>query len=279
MESEDSSTRLVIDFDGREPGGLDLEGLWMRNRLLERIFGEVEPMPRFGQRWRLRESVDAALGLPVEDDAGIRGTLHFLAKPPTTLQSDRLVACIAAYVAIEHDHLEHILDHGEVAGRPWIVRAATSTRLMREWLHESVSSWSQLLEQFIGPCRAVAKLHAHGLVHGELIPDAFVLDPQGRTRLRGTLDVAAQRMLGRRPDKSSPSGDQADLCMAIHGALLAVENSLDCEPPQWVIDALERGFTEHPREQWPSVEALADHLEHRLRMRSRLTLLRGGAAA
>lgn len=279
MESEDSSTRLVIDFDGREPGGLDLEGLWMRNRLLERIFGEVEPLPRFGQRWRLCEGVDPAAGLPVEDDAGTRGTLHFLAKPPTALQASRLVTTIEAYLAIEHDHLERVLDFGEAGGRPWIVRGEAPIRLMREWLHDSVSNWSQLVERFLGPCRAVAKLHAHGLVHGELIPDAFVIDAQGRACLRGTLDVAAQRLLGRRPDKASPSGDQADLCMAIHGALLAVENVLDCEPPQWLLDALERGFTEHPREQWPSVEALADHVEHRLRMRSRLTLLRGGAAA
>lgn len=279
MHSEDSSTRLVIAFDGREPGGLDLEGLWMRNRLLERIFGEVEPMPRFGDRWRLREGVDAARGLPVEDDQGIRGVLHFLVKPPTLLQSARLLGFIEDYVDIEHPHLERVIDFGEIDDRPWIVRTTTPTRLMREWLHESVETWSQLIEKFLGPCRALARLHQQGLVHGELIPDAFALDDEGRTILRGTLDAAAQRMTNRRPDKASVAADQADLCMAIHGALLAVETALACEPPAWLIEALERGFADHPRDQWPSVDALADHLEHRLRMRARLSVLQGGAAA
>ncbi|MFV8754748.1 hypothetical protein ACNOYE_29735 [Nannocystaceae bacterium ST9] len=278
---DELSTRLVIDFDGREPGGLDLEGLWMRNRLLERIFGEVEPMPRFGERWRLRDAAieGPQLGLPVEDERGARGVLHFLIKPPSPAFEERLCATMNQYLRVEHEHLEPLLDVGMLDGRPWLVRPLERTRMMREWLHDEVETWTELIDKFVGVCRAVAELHRAGIVHGELVPDAFVLDSRGRARVRGALEGNANRLASRRPERANLSTDQADLCMAIHGALLAVETALVSEAPAWLVELLERGFAERAGEQWPSVDAMVTHLEHRLRMRSRLVVLRGGAAA
>lgn len=253
----------------------------MRNRLLERIFGEVEPIPRFGDRWKLRHAtIDSPLlGLPVEDDHGTPALLHFLTKPPSPIHLARLLALISQYARVDHEHLEPLLDWGTLDGRPWIVQPVETTRRMRDWLHEDVESWARVIDKFIGVCRAVAELHRHGLVHGELVPDTFFIDAEGRARVAGTLEAAARRLASRRSEGASVGGDQADLCMAIHGALLAIETTLALEAPSWVVEVLERGFAEDARDQWPSVDDLVDHLEHRLRMRSRLVVLRGGAAA
>lgn len=282
MQDDDLSMRLVIDFEGREPS-IDLDGLCMRSRLLERIFGEVEPMPRFGDRWQLcepaGENQDLQRGLPVVGHGDVQGILRFLTMPPSAIHVARLLDMIEHYADIEHAHLEPVLDWGLLDGRPWIVQPVETTRWMRDWLYDDIGSWVVLIDKFIGVCRAVAELHRHGLVHGELAPDAFVIDSSGRARVRGTIETTARRLASRRPDKASIAADQADLCMAIHGALLAVETHSFLESPPWIIEVLERGFAEHARDQWPSLDDLVDHLEHRLRMRSRLVVLRGGAAA
>lgn len=279
---DDLSIWLALDHDVGEFGGLDLEGLKMRNRLLERLFGELATLPRIGDRWSscaAEADADAESGVHVEDGRGQRGVLHFLASQPSALHGAKLLGLMQEYVRIDHPHLERVLDCGVLEGRPWIVRPIEATRPMREWLHDEVETWVDLVARFIGVGRAIAELHQRGLVHGELVPDAFVIDAGGRARVRGTLDTLAQRLAKRRADKASIALDQSDLCMAIHGALLAVETVLLVETPNWVVEVLERGFAERACDQWPSVTALTNHLEHRLRMRSRLVVLRGGAAA
>lgn len=270
MQDDDLSVRLVIDKEGLEPTVLDLN---------------VDSTRRFGDRWQRSEVVSATisedplLGLPVVDEHEVRGVLRFLTKPPSEIHATRLLGTIEQYAGIEHRHLEPLLDWGMLHGRPWIVQPVESIRWMRDWLHDDIESWVMLIDKFVGVCRAVAELHRHGLVHGELAPDAFIIDSHARARVRGTIESTARRLASRRPDKSSIAADQADLCMAIHGALLAVETNSFIESPRWVIDVLERGFAEQVHHQWPSLDDLADHLEHRLRMRSQLVVLRGGAAA
>jgi tRNA A-37 threonylcarbamoyl transferase component Bud32 len=265
---DELSMRLVTDLDALD-------------RPVERTIAEIQATSRFGDRWRAIEPLpaDLRLGLPVVDDRGVRGTLRVLNRPPSPIHTARLLATMEQYSRIDHSHLEPILDWGSVHGRPWIVQDDEPVRWMRDWLHEDIESWVMLIDKFIGPCRAVAELHRHGLVHGDLVPDAFVIDSSGRARVRGTIETNARRLASRRPDKASIAADQADLCMAMHGALLAVETNSLIEAPSWVIDVLERGFAEHVQDQWPSLDDMVDHLEHRLRMRSRLVVLRGGAAA
>jgi tRNA A-37 threonylcarbamoyl transferase component Bud32 len=260
MHDDELSVRLVIDS---EP--------------------VVEPTWRLGDRWQLSDRVtrdsEPLQGLPVVDDRGVLGVLRFPTKPPSPLHAARLLATIEQYARIEHPHLEPVLDWGVLDGRPWIVVPLEPTRWMRDWLHEDVESWVMLIDKFVGVCRAVSELHRHGLIHGELAPHTFVVDSSGRARVSGMIDTVAQRLADRRPDKASIAADQADLCMAIHGALLAVETTSAIESPSWVLEVIERGFAEHVRDQWPSLDELANHLEHRMRMRSRLVVLRGGAAA
>jgi tRNA A-37 threonylcarbamoyl transferase component Bud32 len=267
MQDDELSMRLVIDFEVLDPP-------------LERILDEVDPTSRLGGRWHV---CDPVVGDPqhvlVVDDQGVRGILRFLTKPPSTIHATRLLAMIEQYARIEHSHLERVLDWDVLDERPWIVLPFESVRWMRDWLHEDVPAWVTLIEKFLGVCRAVAQLHRHGLVHGELAPDAFVIDSSGRACVRGTIETTARRLAGRRPDKASIAADQADLCMAMHGALLAIETNSLLESPRWVLEVIERGFAEHVRDQWPSIDDLVDHLEHRLRMRSQLVVLRGGAAA
>jgi tRNA A-37 threonylcarbamoyl transferase component Bud32 len=266
MQDDDLSMWLVTDSD-------------------ESSIRELEPALRFGDRWRPWETrSDAVLddlqrSLPVVDVHGVRGILRFLTTPPSAIHAARLVGMIEQYAGIEHAHLEPLLDWGLLDDRPWIVQPVETTRWMRDWLHDDIESWVMLIDKFLGVCRAIAELHRHGLVHGELAPDTFVIDSAGRARVRGTIETIARRLASRRPDKASIAADQTDLCMAIHGALLAVETNSLLESPKWVIDVLERGFAERVHDQWPSLDDLADHLEHRLRMRSQLVVLRGGAAA
>ncbi len=240
-------------------------------------------MNRVGDRWSLVETEFAGepvqSGRAVHDEHGEHGILDFLPTPRSPIHAARLEGMIQTFARIEHANLEPVLDWGTLASRPWIVRPSHPTRMMREWLHEQVSAWGDLLEKFIGIGRAVAELHRHGLVHGALLPEVFVLDSSGSAQIRGTVENLALRLASSRPDQTSLAGDQADLCMAIHGALLAIETALVTEAPKWLIEMLERGFSEKAAEQWPSIDALIDPIEHRLRMRSRLVVLRGGAAA
>ncbi len=287
MRDPNDNNPLLEQF---ERGGLiDLDQLRMRSRLLHRIFGDPELGPRVGPHVVLRKLERASVPTFLSHDTrrGVRGVLQVLPALPEAAM-EQLWTDIAAFSRISDPHVPALLDHGVFEDRIWIVTAFHQTVSMRDWLCSQPRGWAEVIEQMIGLGHGLARLHEQGLVHGEVGPDAFVVCPNDRALLLDTLPAIARRLVEHQepasfnlPKASKPTlaDDQADLGVAIHGALLALESQHDVELPSWLVPILHRTMSTRPDHRWSSVQALVDHLEHRLRMRPRLMVISGGAAA
>lgn len=98
---------------------------------------------------------------------------------------------IRALAAIEHQNVVPVLDHGESEGWPYVVMPLLEGQDLGVRLAEG-PDWG--IEERLAVARqvaaALAEVHAHGLVHGDVKPNNLFLETSGRVKL---LDFGATR--------------------------------------------------------------------------------------
>jgi len=136
---------------------------------------------------------------------------------------------------VRHPALVTVLATGEAAGRPYLVmELLRGTTLQAGWPGRLPRR--RVAALLAGPAAALARLHAAGLVHGDVKPGNLFLEEGGRLRL---LDLGAARMA------AGSALDESDWAPP-HGLPMAT--------PRWAAPERLRGDPPDPRD---DVHALA----------------------
>jgi serine/threonine protein kinase len=140
-----------------------------------------------------------------------------------------------------HPALVAVLDHGCAMGRPFIVfELLRGTTLAESGLEQLARR--HVARLLAGPAAALARLHAAGLVHGDVKPGNLFLEAHGSVRL---LDLGAARM-------AADSALDATGWTPPHG--------LPAATPRWAAPERLRGEPPDPRDDVHSLARVATAL-------------------
>ena len=166
----------------------------------------------------------------------------------------QFLADIRALASVGHPHLLEVYGAGTDGQHTWMVGEWTGGVTIADRLEAGTPmSAQEFLPNGAGLAEALAELHAAGLVHGSIGPDAISFSAAHPAKLRS---------FARPGDERSPGRDVADLARTLEAAVTGYEG--DGPPPSQLTDQLDRGVD----------EALADaragridaaELAHRLR--------------
>lgn len=147
------------------PAGTLIEGRYRLTRALPDPDVQVESY----------EGVQLALERPV-----LVKVLRREAKDRSDLK-ERFLREGRALARLDHPHIAHVLELGEIDGRPFVVRDHGTGRLLEEWWAEGRRfSWGEVHQITSSLLSALTALHAEGLVHRGLSGRSVALDERAR---------------------------------------------------------------------------------------------------
>ncbi len=198
----------------------------------------------------------------------------------------RLLDEARAMAVVRHASLVAVHDVGAWQGHVYLAMERVDGPSLRAWLRSAPRTAREVIRAFVDAGRALAALHAGGLVHRDFKPDNVVIDADGRARLvdfglarragapadlAGTPAYVAPELRDRAPPTAA--SDQYAFCVA----LLAAEVAL----PARATRIASRGAAPAPAARWPSMSALCDALQDdpARRWRGRLAVVAAAGGA
>ena len=217
-----------------------------------------------------------------------------------------------AMARVAHPNVVTVYEVGRADDRVFLAMELVVGTTLRAWC-AAPRPWREVVAMFVAAGRGLAAAHAQGLVHLDFKPDNVLIGADGRPRVTDfglaapvdddatatTTSPGAGTPAYMAPEQwrgadLTPACDQFALCVAWWEALTGArpfqprpDRSLDAvvragevaEPrrrgphPRWLEAYLRRGLAVAPGDRWPSVTALLDAIEGRLRRRARLPWL------
>lgn len=186
-----------------------------------------------------------------------------------------------AMARVAHNNVVAIHDVGEADGQLFIVMDLVEGTSLARWLHQHRPPWPKIVELFVEAGRGLQCAHEAGLVHRDFkaanvlvgddgrvqVTDFGVAAPQAELRehsvAAGTPGYQAPEVLAGEP--LDASADQYSYCAALREAL---DDRRAGPTPRWLEQATARGQSPRAADRWPSMKALVDRLEGRLRARA-----------
>lgn len=217
-------------------------------------------------------------------------------------RSEREARVLARLV---HPNVVTIYDVGIWRDRTYIAMEYLDGGTLRTWLGERRRTWREIVSIFIQAGRGLEAAHHAGLVHRDFKPENVLLGSDGRVRVA---DFGLARPLGAAGSHERPGeppamggvpaidavtetrltasgvrigtpgymapeaerGDEVDARADQYSFCATLSAALDArEPPSWIRPILERGLHAAPGRRHPSLGALLDVLERRMRPRRR----------
>lgn len=205
-----------------------------------------------------------------------------------------------ALARVSHHGVVTLLDHGVDAGTGYLVLEFIEGRDLERWASAEPRSRADILEAWLAVGRALAAVHAAGVVHGDIKPANVVMDASDRPRLvdfslahptttergrdgAGTPAFMAPEQLDGQP--STVASDQFSFCLGLWSQLAgadpfagstAAARSLaytdgprGAGPGGRLERVLARGLSLDPAARWPSVAALVLEVRRAVQARTR----------
>jgi serine/threonine protein kinase len=188
-----------------------------------------------------------------------------------------------ALAKVTHPGVVAVHHVGDFEGLVYIVMERLRGDDLRDW--QAGRAWPQIVRMYVELARALGCAHRHAVVHRDFKPDNVRVDEHGRGRildfgLAGAPDaapsggtpayVAPEQLLGAPADARM---DQFAWAVALVEALTGSRPHAGTMPP-WptgpgappsrVATVLARALQEQPNDRWPSMDDVADALEHAL---------------
>jgi hypothetical protein len=224
---------------------------------------------------------------------GAMGTVYLAHDP--TLEREVAIKLVAgadgastlrearALAKVTHPGVVTVHHVGDFEGLVYIVMERLRGDDLRDW--QSRHAWPEIVRMYVELARALGCAHRHAVVHRDFKPDNVRIDEHGRGRildfgLAGAPDaassggtpayVAPEQLLGAPADARM---DQFAWAVALVEALTGARPRVGTmsawptgpdAPPSRVAAVLARALQAQPNDRWPSMEAVADALEHAL---------------
>jgi tetratricopeptide (TPR) repeat protein len=251
---------------GLGPGD-PIEAERVRRATRARLFGEALEPVRLG-RFEIREQLGAG-GMGVVY-AAFDPQLHRTVAVKLLVDGGddggaRLIDEARAMAAVRDPSLVAVHDVGEWQGHVFVAMERVDGPSLREWLRGKDRAPADVIRAYVAAGRALAALHAGGLVHRDFKPDNVVIDADGRARL---VDFGLARRAGAPADLAgtpayvapelragaapTAASDQYAFCVALAGAGVAL--------PARAARIAARGASARPEDRWPSMTAVCDAL-------------------
>ena len=142
----------------------------------------------------------------------------------------QFLADIRALASVSHPHLLEVYGAGTDGEHTWMVGEWTGGVTIADRLDPGTPMPAQeFLPNGAGLAEALAELHAAGIVHGSIGPDAISFSAAHPAKLKS---------FARPVDERSPVRDVADLAGTLQAAVTGIEG--DAPPPSQLTDQLDR---------------------------------------
>ncbi len=229
----------------------------------------------------------------------------------------RLLDEARAMAKLRHPAVVPVFDVGTTDRGVYVVMPLLAGGTLDEWTKAARRSWREVLARYITAGRGLAAAHDAGLVHRDFKPHNILLGERGEVMVgdfglaADTLTPNPTRKSAPESIEGTPAymapehaagepvdarADQYSFCVSLweglHGERPTeaatrqggvLSSPLPAVPadrrgaPGWLLSAIGRGWESSPDRRWPSMTALLDHIERRLRLPRRIFL--GAAAA
>jgi serine/threonine-protein kinase len=150
-------------------------------------------LPTFGKYEILRELGRGAMGVVYEardPSNGVEVALKVMSPPSRKTkeaekrQQERFGREARALSGLNHPHVVHLSERGEIGGRPYFCMELVRGSTLKERLHQqgplSLPELVRLAHELSG---ALDYIHSHGVVHRDVKPENIMLQPDGRAKL------------------------------------------------------------------------------------------------
>ncbi len=180
-----------------------------RDRLRSWVVGSQASPLRIGRFTLLSRLGSGGMGTvygAYDDQLDRKVALKFLhpARADDPAAQHRLLREAQALARLSHPHLVPVFEVGRFEGQVYLAMELVAGPTVRQWVDDSQPPWREVLELWLSVGRALALVHAEGLVHRDVKPDNVILGDDGRARL---VDFGLARRVGEM--LSGQSGDGA----------------------------------------------------------------------
>ena len=230
-----------------------------------------EPFGRYLLADPVRRS-DARISYRARDPQLDRDVAIELIRPPTADDGvqGRLLARAGRLAKLHHPAVVPVFDIGVHDGAVFIVTPQVAGSSLTAWLAAARRPVRVVLATFLAAGRGLAAAHAAGIAHGDVTAEHIMIQASGEVVLTGfaiTVDPG--------DDLAAARADQQAFCIAMREALRTGDGP---RAPAWLLAALDRGADPAPDRRWPSMDALLDHVEARMRRPRRIAVGFGALA-
>jgi eukaryotic-like serine/threonine-protein kinase len=150
-------------------------------------------MPTFGKYEILRELGRGAMGVVYEardPSNGVEVALKVMSPPSKKTkdaekrQEERFGREARALSGLNHPHVVHLTERGEIGGRPYFCMELVRGSTLKERLHQQGPlSLADLVRLAHELCAALDYIHSHGVVHRDVKPENIMMQPEGAAKL------------------------------------------------------------------------------------------------
>src|SRR5687767_1222022 len=130
---------------------------------------------------------------------------------PVTFSSDRerlqrFKQEAQAAASLNHPHIAHIYEVGEIDGTHFIAMEFVDGLSLRDWVHSYEADLSKLLRYLQHAAEGLAKAHAAGIVHRDLKPENIMISRDGFAKV---LDFGLAKLVEPQKSLASSGSDVA----------------------------------------------------------------------